>query len=435
MLYDGFYGSEAGGWVYPRVSDETPPWAVVLGLLLATVVVGAAWASRRMVERRPSLVIAFWLIAAFFVQMSVWSLSNVEFGTVVLSGTNGFYEVAAQHTVAEFLRDFQTISLEASFHVRANLAGKVLFFHLLRCITETPREVAWLILCISNLGGVLAYAIATDLFRDRLVGHTALLLYLFLPAKLFFFPLMNTVAPVFILLPLWMLLRFCATQGVYWLIGIGVSLYWLVLFDPLPLVTGLVFLGILGRAIVRCDLDWVGTAQVFLLVPLSFCGAAWLVSWAYGYNVIEAARFAIAHAKEFNELNNRPYDLWLFQNLIDFLVNTGIATSSVFVWLAATAMRRSLVAWTRDGWRASLAEVARADTCVVLSVLAVLLTLNGIGINRGEAIRLWIFLGVFVTMPVAAYCAHRPRLFAVIIGTALLQTCTSMSTRAFVMPW
>ena len=40
------------------------------------------------------------------------------------------------------------------------------------------------------------YQLVRRLFDDRTVALYAAILYLFVPAKLFFFPLMNTVTPV-----------------------------------------------------------------------------------------------------------------------------------------------------------------------------------------------------------------------------------------------
>ena len=42
-----------------------------------------------------------------------------------------------------------------------------------------------------------------------------------------------------------------------------------------------------------------------------------------------------------------------------------------------------------------------------------------------ETIRLWIFLAVFIQLPVAAFCARRPVLFAIVLaGTMLQGDCT-----------
>ena len=54
--------------------------------------------------------------------------------------------------------------------------------------------------------------------------------------------------------------------------------------------------------------------------------------------------------------------------------------------------------------------------------------------DRGETIRLWIFLAAFIQLVVAHYCAARGwrRAFEAMIACTLLQTCITISTRCFV---
>jgi hypothetical protein len=418
MLYDGFFGSEAGGWLYPRFYSGVRPVAWSVGWALAAVAVPCVLLGHRSVERRPRLVLALWFMAGLGAQLALWTVASTDLATAVADGSNGFYAVAAQHGPAEFLRDYRAIAPAHSFHVSANLAGKVLFFHALRAVTDSPQVTALLILCVSNLGGVLAYEIVRELYGSRRAGHAALVLYLLLPSKVYFFPLMNTVTPVFILLPLWLLMRFCATGRPAWLVAVGLSLYWLVLFDPVPLVTGLVFLAVLGRAHARGELSRRGLVVVFVGVPATFVATAWAVQIAFGYDIVEALRFAVGHASEFNELNQRPYGLWLVQNLIDFFVNTGVGTSAIFLAVAAVAVCRPV-----------------PERAVMVSVLAVVLVLDALGVNRGEVIRLWIFLGAFVQFPVAGFLAEQPRALAAIIAGQLLHACAAISTREFVALW
>lgn len=418
MLYDGFFGSEAGGWVYPRFYSGVRPVAWAVGWALAATAVPCVLLGHRYVEQRPRLVVALWLLAGLGAQLALWTVASTALATAVADGSNGFYAVAAQHGPVEFLRDYRTISPAHSFHVSANLAGKVLFFHALRAVTDSPQVTALLILCVSNLGGVLAFAIVRELYDTTRAGHAALVLYLLLPSKVYFFPLMNTVTPVFVLLPLWLLMRYCASGRPAWLVAVGVSLYWLVLFDPVPLVTGLVFLAVLWRASARGEVSRRGLAAVFIVVPAAFAASAWFVSLAFGYDIVEALRFALHHASEFNELNQRTYGLWLVQNLIDFFVNIGLGTSAIFLTLAATAVCRPV-----------------PEREVTLAVLAAVLALDALGVNRGEVIRLWIFLGAFVQFPVARFLAERPRVLAALTAAHLLQACAAISTREFVALW
>ena len=186
MLYDGFFGSEAGGWVYPRFYSGVRPVAWAVGWALATAAVPCVLLGHRYVTSSPRLVVALWVLAGLGVQLALWSVASTDLATAVADGSNGFYAVAAQHGPAEFLRDYRTISPAHSFHVSANLAGKVLFFHALRAVTDSPHVTALLILCVSNLGGLLGYEIVRALYGSRRAGHAALVLYLLLPSKVYF---------------------------------------------------------------------------------------------------------------------------------------------------------------------------------------------------------------------------------------------------------
>ena len=64
---------------------------------------------------------------------------------------------------------------------------------------------------------------------------------------------------------------------------------------------------------------------------------------------------------------------------------------------------------------------SRAVLCA--SLLAILLAIDLIGINRGEVIRLWIFLACFFQIPAAYVCARlqsRAALGLVLVTTILL---------------
>ena len=76
--------------------------------------------------------------------------------------------------------------------------------------------LAWLIVGLSNLGAVLLYILVRTLFADRFVAGLSAILYLFTPAKLYFFPLLNTVTPVAVLV--------CACLMVGWLNRAGSSI-------------------------------------------------------------------------------------------------------------------------------------------------------------------------------------------------------------------
>ena len=65
-----------------------------------------------------------------------------------------------------------------------------------------------------------------------------------------------------------------------------------------------------------------------------------------------------------------------------------------------------------------------------------LLAVDLIGMNRGEVIRLWIFLGSFFQIPVAYVCSSlNSRLaLALVVAVTALQTAIGVSMINFVIP-
>jgi methylthioxylose transferase len=58
------------------------------------------------------------------------------------------------------------------------------------------------------------------------------------------------------------------------------------------------------------------------------------------------------------------------------------------------------------------------------------------GLNRGEVLRLWIFLACFFQIPVAYACATTRTPYAIMIAvtSTLLLTCVGAATMRFVIP-
>jgi hypothetical protein len=64
------------------------------------------------------------------------------------------------------------------------------------------------------------------------------------PGKLFFFPLLNTVTPVIVLACVWLAIRSLQTARSAYAALLGLSFYALLLFEPLPFVTGPLFVAL-----------------------------------------------------------------------------------------------------------------------------------------------------------------------------------------------
>jgi hypothetical protein len=79
-----------------------------------------------------------------------------------------------------------------------------------------------------------------------------------------------------------------------------------------------------------------------------------------------------------------------------------------------------------------------SDPIVIVCLMpaAMLVVVDLIGVNRGEVIRLWIFLGCLFQMPSAYVCARLDSRSAavVVLATTLLQDALGSSMVGFIVP-
>jgi hypothetical protein len=266
-----------------------------------------------------------------------------------------------------------------------------------------------------------------DLFGDRTVALYATVLYLFVPAKLLFLPLMNTVTPVPMLVCLCVLMRWLQT-GAPWLAALlGVSLYGLAFFEPLPLVMGLVFAGLSLRAVVRGDLTQHAFVVHTAVMLIAFIATAELVQFAFGFNLVGTFRRIGEHAVAFNATEGRPYAVWVFANLWEFAFGIGMCQAALFV--AALVGGLTAPGGARD-------RLTQPITVLCGGLLAVLLAVDLIGVNRGEVVRLWIFLACAFQIPAAYVCARlrRPEAVAIVVFLSVVHGALATSLIGFIIP-
>ena len=70
--------------------------------------------------------------------------------------------------------------------------------------------------------------------------------------------------------------------------------------------------------------------------------------------------------------------------------------------------------------------MTRDRAWLIVPIAGVLLILAFLGINRGEIVRLWIFLGVLMQLAAAQACAGHPRLFRAALAASIVQTAVLM---------
>src|SRR5204862_3841754 len=167
------------------------------------------------------------------------------------ANANSVYSVALKYDVPALLGDFERLRPTWALHAQSNLPGKLLLVRALIHLSTRPEVLAWLIVLLSNLGGVFVYIFARELFADRFIAGLAVVLYLFTPAKLYFFPLLNAVTPAIVFACACLMVRWLGSGRATYAAIFGATIYGLILFEPTALVTGVLFAALLARAVVN----------------------------------------------------------------------------------------------------------------------------------------------------------------------------------------
>ncbi|MFC1496481.1 hypothetical protein ACFL52_03605 [Candidatus Margulisiibacteriota bacterium] len=232
------FGSKSGKWFYPYLSQvffgyHPPLLKLSITILILSVIVYYALLKTENIYA--------WFIIGSIANLILRSLSPFSPGKIIKSYlANSYYTLSIQHSAFDLLANFQKISAEAFFHLPGNMPGKTLFFHFLRLFTASPEIMGYLIIFISNLGAILVYYIAFDIIQNKKIALYSAILYLFFPSRIIFLPILNTISPLFILLAIFLLLRYFYSKKIFFLLLAGVAIYLQFIFEPLPLAVGLV---------------------------------------------------------------------------------------------------------------------------------------------------------------------------------------------------
>ena len=152
-----------------------------------------------------------------------------------------------------------------------------------------------------------------------------------------------------------------------------------------------------------------------------------MILW-FGFDLISAFRDVAADAAAFNVAARRPYDIWVRQNIVDFLFGVGFCQIVLFVAALADGVTGLK---TRGDLLTPSSIVLMCSATLAMVGLADL-----IGVNRGEVIRLWIFLACLWQIPAVYVCRRleSSMAFTVVLITTVLQIALGTAILAFVVP-
>ena len=142
----------------------------------------------------------------------------------------------------------------------------------------------------------------------------------------------------------------------------------------------------------------------------------------FDFDLFRAFQLLMADAVDFNRVAQRPYGVWLAQNLFDFGFAMGVSQAVLMIGLLGVA-----------GWQRWWADPAVAATA---GLVAVVVVTDVIGVNRGEVVRLWIFLACLLQIPAASICARLDSRAALllVLTTSIVQGALGTAMMGFATP-
>jgi len=424
------FGSVPGNQTYPYFKTITsiPRWIpiVVILLLGLTVFIGS-----KLILSYEKLTLFGCFFITFVIQILIHNVYRLSLGTIVVSDiANSFYSPAIHYSPVEILSQFIKLAQNFPLHAKSNMPGKILLFQLFKLFTSSPEMMGYLVILVSTFGGLLLYGICMKLFHDKQVAFYALILYALIPGKLVFFPILNTVTPLFILLCLYLFLVYIERKQLFFLWLLGGALYLLVLFEPTPLVTGIIFLGILVNAIGENRVSKKDFWALLIIPILGFVGVYLLFYVLFSFNLLQAFQYTLKDAVNFNIRANRSYGIWVVENPKEFFYAAGVPIMIIFIYLTSLIFSH---------WKTLQYNITRwsIEIVFILSLLVTFCVVLFLGINRGEITRLWIYLAVLFQVPAAffiAKIANSKVLFFFVASILVVQSFISLQRVGFIIP-
>lgn len=421
------FGSIIGTWYYQYFKAETSilVWIpyVVIAIIAVLIFIG-----ERLIHRFEKTVMLLSFVFAVALEILLNSLYPFPIGDLLTSSVaNSFYTAALSHSPIDLLSNFESLLPALPLHARSNMPGKILFFHFLGLFTSNPRLLAYMVIGISSLGALILYDICKRLFGNKTIAYFAFLLYILIPCKLVFFPILNTVTPVVILLCLYLLILFLDKQKNIYLILLGLCLYAMLLFEPSPLATGILFVAVLIHALAQKKIMAKDLFKIVLLPAAAFFALHILMLLAFSFDVFSVFLYMINDAIAYN---SNIYWIWMLDNSKEFLYGVGVPVGLIFLW----SVGKMLIGKDKPGRNPLQWPIEHLYT---LALLLTYLFILFIGINRGEVTRLWIYLAVFFQVPAAIYLGrlknHRLA-FLLVCLTISMQSIVALQMVNFVTP-
>jgi hypothetical protein len=423
------FGSELGNWTEHYLSSVPvfPKWIPLIVLLSIGLFV---FLGSKLIHSYERIALSVLFLLAVFIQSLMRMIYPFSLGSIVQSdGANSFYTTAMSHSTVEILSKFIDVASSLPLHAKANMPGKILLFEFFKLVTSSPEMMGYLIIVISSFGALLFYGICKRLFHDKKTAFYAFTLYILVPCRIFYLPILNTITPVLMLLCFYLFVIYLDSKKfwVAWLLGL--SGYLLILFEPSPLITGIVLIGIVIHTIKEKRFFGKDLFQLFINTSLAFLVVYIFFNVFFSFNLFQSFLYIVKEQQNFILSYERGYLIWAIVNNKDFFYGVGIPVIIIFIYMTAQILVQTKTLKSIGEWS--------LESIFVISLLVTYFVLLFLGINRGEVIRLWIYLAVLFQIPASTFIAKIEKgdaLFFLVAGLLAVQAMVTLHRVGFVRP-
>jgi hypothetical protein len=135
----------------------------------------------------------------------------------------------------------------------------------------------------------------------------------------------------------------------------------------------------------------------------------------------------VKDATNFNLTSQRPYEIWVGENIKEFSFGVGVPIMVIFIYMASKIFSQWKNLKNRTFWS--------LENIFVISILITCCTVALLGVSRGEATRIWIYLAVFFQIPTAVFMAKIAKgefLFFCVAGILAIQSIIALHLVKFI---
>ena len=344
------------------------------------------------------------------------SLGLVFFFDIFLASTNNGFIYAISHPflstpyeyyadlpkikgLRSFIRDYVSMMPNLSHHANTHPPGGDVFLYIVeRTFGKGVIRASLISILVTNLS-LIPFYLTAKLFLDRLLSRLAVMLWILTPnIAIYSATCMDGVFMFFLLWPFYFFFKFLIQNKNMVLLavvnGIALSIAMFMTFSAT--YQGLFFIIMTGTLLYKKQQNWKRVLSFIIISGLTFCTIYVLGFYLSGYNILDCLDRArdkdmMSYGSPLREW--RIYFLSRSSNFAGFFLFSGFATS----WLWFKYL------FKKEGAKGNGNKMLRY--CIYAFIIT-LLEMNLGGLYFFETGRVWIFLVLFMILPVTELLNH-----------------------------